>query len=323
MLSTPPAIYRSPSPSRTPRAACPTALSPEAQRRLMVSPGTDTGSPDSSDAIRATLRLSSPDWFAHPMMTSVTREGSRPGCRASSRWMTSAAMSSGRTSLRLPPNEPIGVRTPSMMYASPILDILRLHLALCAVHGPAKQGDDGAVLVADDHAIERQAAADALLGRDRGQDITQRHRRHVRNAVLHTHRHTPVGVRRERQRAIGQRIRDTPVADAEAIEHLAADGRAHGTRRRRQRDDFHAQPRAEPVAHPHGAHEPLRARLRVLRDDLAWQWGHVNRRPSRTIRLSNALGRYRSSPYSCSRAVSLVSTRSRPMSSPQASNPLG
>jgi hypothetical protein len=42
------------------RAAPATAERPLAHRRLIVSPGTDTGNPASSDAMRATLRLSSP-----------------------------------------------------------------------------------------------------------------------------------------------------------------------------------------------------------------------------------------------------------------------
>jgi hypothetical protein len=54
------------SPQRMARAAEPTASSPEPQRRLMVAPGTSIGSPASSAAMRATLRLSSPAWLAQP-----------------------------------------------------------------------------------------------------------------------------------------------------------------------------------------------------------------------------------------------------------------
>ena len=60
MLSTPPATYRSPSPALMARAALATAFSPDAHSRFTVSPGTVTGSPASSEAMRATLRLSSP-----------------------------------------------------------------------------------------------------------------------------------------------------------------------------------------------------------------------------------------------------------------------
>ena len=65
--STPPARTRSASPSRTWRPAWTIASRPEAQRRLTVAPGTSTGSPAISDAIRATLRLSSPAWLVQPM----------------------------------------------------------------------------------------------------------------------------------------------------------------------------------------------------------------------------------------------------------------
>ena len=65
--STPPATKRSPSPAddRVARAET-TAESPDAQSRFTVTPATDSGSPASSAAIRATLRLSSPAWFAAP-----------------------------------------------------------------------------------------------------------------------------------------------------------------------------------------------------------------------------------------------------------------
>ena len=64
--STPPAMANSISPARIARAAVPTASSPEAHSRLSVTPGTLAGSPASSSAMRATLRLSSPAWLAQP-----------------------------------------------------------------------------------------------------------------------------------------------------------------------------------------------------------------------------------------------------------------
>src|SRR5712671_6052658 len=64
MDSTPPAIAKSISPQRIARAASPTALRPEAHRRLTVMPATLSGKPASNSAMRATLRLSSPAWFA-------------------------------------------------------------------------------------------------------------------------------------------------------------------------------------------------------------------------------------------------------------------
>ena len=64
--STPPASTSPASPQRIARAAVPTASSPEAQRRLRVTPGTLVGRPASSADMRATLRLSSPAWLAQP-----------------------------------------------------------------------------------------------------------------------------------------------------------------------------------------------------------------------------------------------------------------
>ncbi|MNH29563.1 hypothetical protein D3C79_898020 [compost metagenome] len=60
MLSTPPAIINSLSPVLMVRAAIATASRLDPHRRLRVQPGICTGRPASSNAIRATLRLSSP-----------------------------------------------------------------------------------------------------------------------------------------------------------------------------------------------------------------------------------------------------------------------
>ncbi len=58
--STPPASTSWASPVRTARAPMATASSPDPHRRLTVTPGTVTGRPANSAAMRATLRLSSP-----------------------------------------------------------------------------------------------------------------------------------------------------------------------------------------------------------------------------------------------------------------------
>ena len=58
--STPPAMPRPISPARIARDTLPIASRPEAQRRLTVLAGTESGKPASSTAMRATLRLSSP-----------------------------------------------------------------------------------------------------------------------------------------------------------------------------------------------------------------------------------------------------------------------
>ena len=61
------------------RAPSTSACRPEPQRRLTVAPGTVTGSPASSALMRATLRLSSPAWFAQPSTHVVDRRRIGPG----------------------------------------------------------------------------------------------------------------------------------------------------------------------------------------------------------------------------------------------------
>src|SRR3989440_12487225 len=123
MLSTPPATNTSPSPVLIARAAALIAARPEEQSRLKVRPATDTGKPAGRAAIRATFRLSSPAWFAQPRYTSSTRAGSTPTRRTTSP-TTSAARSSGRTSLSATWCRPIGVRTAPTITASVILEVL-------------------------------------------------------------------------------------------------------------------------------------------------------------------------------------------------------
>ncbi len=101
--STPPATTTSASPARMMRAAIATASSPEPHRRFTVAPGTETGSPASSAAMRATLRLSSPAWLAHPSSTSSMAAGSSVGLRFSSAAIGTAARSSARTWASAPP----------------------------------------------------------------------------------------------------------------------------------------------------------------------------------------------------------------------------
>ncbi len=93
--SVPPATKTSPSPAAMACAAATIADMPEPQRRLMVWPGTDIGSPASRTAIRPTLRLSSPAWLAAPRITSSMDAGSIP-VRSTTARMTWAARSSGR-----------------------------------------------------------------------------------------------------------------------------------------------------------------------------------------------------------------------------------
>ena len=53
--------------------------------------------------MRATFRLSSPAWLAHPRITSSTRAQSTAGWRATSARIGIAARSSGRTEASAPP----------------------------------------------------------------------------------------------------------------------------------------------------------------------------------------------------------------------------
>src|ERR1700722_4783402 len=104
-------------------------------------------------------------------MTSVIRAGSSVGCRSRRRCITNAAMSSGRVSLRLPPKEPIGVRTPSTIYASLMPNILREQLALRPIHRASKQGNNRVLLRTDRDAIKRETAPDPFFDRDGRQNI--------------------------------------------------------------------------------------------------------------------------------------------------------
>ena len=96
MLSTPPAIISSASPDLMARAAVPTASMPEPHSRLMVEPPRVSGNPASSDDMRATLRLSSPAWFAQPKITSSTRSQLIDGLRSISAISGTAPRSSAR-----------------------------------------------------------------------------------------------------------------------------------------------------------------------------------------------------------------------------------
>ncbi len=108
--STPPATTTSASPTSIAREPCIAASREEPQSRLTVVAGTEVGSPASRTAIRPTLRLSSPAWFAHPQSTSATPAGSRSGTAASTPRSAVAARSSGRVPARAPPRRPKGVR---------------------------------------------------------------------------------------------------------------------------------------------------------------------------------------------------------------------
>src|SRR6058998_2493240 len=119
MFSTPPAMNTSPSPALIAWAALAAACSPEPHSRFTVCPGTSTGRPARSSAIRATLRLSSPAWLVQPRITSSIASGSIP-LRSTTALIGTAAKSSARTPASAPPCFPTGVRRAAQMYASVI-----------------------------------------------------------------------------------------------------------------------------------------------------------------------------------------------------------
>src|SRR6185436_14979781 len=96
--------------------ACTTACSPDPQTRLIVSPGTSTGSPALRPACLATF-MPMPACSTHPMTTSPMSAG-LTFARAIASRITTAPRSTADTSLRAPPNEPIGVRQALRITAS-------------------------------------------------------------------------------------------------------------------------------------------------------------------------------------------------------------
>ena len=117
MLSTPAATTRSWVPDSTPCAAKCTACWDEPHCRSMVTPGTLSGRPADSQALRAMSMACGPTCETQPMMTSSTADGSAP-VRVISSLSTCAAMSTGCTPDRPPLRLPTGVRTAPTMYAS-------------------------------------------------------------------------------------------------------------------------------------------------------------------------------------------------------------
>src|SRR5437879_5876884 len=83
----------------------------------MVTPGTLSGRPADSHALRAMSIDCGPIWETQPMITSSTAPGSAP-VRAISSVSACAARSTGWTDARPPFRLPTGVRTAPTMYAS-------------------------------------------------------------------------------------------------------------------------------------------------------------------------------------------------------------
>src|SRR5215472_13168287 len=114
-------------PERIRSAAIAIACSPEEQKRLMVTPGTASGSPERSAAIRAMFIPDSPSGLAQPSITSSTSSATTAGCFSSSRRITVAAKSSGRVVRSAPLGAfPIAVRRQSTITASFMFLVSRL-----------------------------------------------------------------------------------------------------------------------------------------------------------------------------------------------------
>src|SRR4029079_8523285 len=116
MTSTPAATTTSYAPAMTPCAAKWAACWLDPHWRSIVVPGTVSGHPAASTALRATLTACSPTCITHPITTSSTIPGSIP-VRSTSAFNVSAARSTGCQSLSLPLRRPSGVRMRSTMTA--------------------------------------------------------------------------------------------------------------------------------------------------------------------------------------------------------------
>ncbi len=117
--SAPPAMMMSAPPERMRSAAMAIACSPEEQKRLMVTPGTESGRPARSAAMRAMFMPDSASGMAQPRITSSISSGAMAGYFSSKRRMTVAARSSGRVLRKLPRGAlPTGVRRQSTITAS-------------------------------------------------------------------------------------------------------------------------------------------------------------------------------------------------------------
>src|SRR5437868_6737245 len=100
-------------------AAVATACKPEEQKRLIVAPGTEAGSPARIRATRATFIPCGPRGSPQPRITSAISAGSNPGAWSSTARRQWAAWSSGRVRFSDPRNDlASGVRAVATTTAS-------------------------------------------------------------------------------------------------------------------------------------------------------------------------------------------------------------
>src|SRR5215468_3676182 len=115
--STPPATTTSYWPLVRPAAAKCTDCCDEPHCRSTVTPGTLSGQPAASTALRAMSNVCSPNWLTQPQITSSTTAGSMPVRPVSVR-STCADRSTGCTPASAPFRLPTGVRTAATITAS-------------------------------------------------------------------------------------------------------------------------------------------------------------------------------------------------------------
>jgi hypothetical protein len=118
MLSTPPAITTSASPSRIARAAWFTAVSPLAHSRLTVKAGTVVGEARQQSRHTGYVAVVLARLVGAAEHDLVDPLGVDAGLRRATARTTSAARSSGRTSARAPRWRPMGVRTAATITGS-------------------------------------------------------------------------------------------------------------------------------------------------------------------------------------------------------------
>ena len=115
MDSAPPAISTSASPTRMRSAAIWIAVTPEAQKRLTVTPPTGSGRP-AARRYAAMFMPCSPSGKEQPMMASSMALGSSVGTCGIALRMAATSRSSGRVLRKKPrPERPMGVRVAATM----------------------------------------------------------------------------------------------------------------------------------------------------------------------------------------------------------------
>src|SRR6476659_8959961 len=106
---------------------------------------------------------------------------------------------------------------PSTLYASLMLRLGFKMVAARSVDGALEQAHHLAIALPNRHVEICKPAARAQLDRPRGQHVAWHDRRRVPDAVLDADGQSAMGVRRERQGAVGQGEGDAAVTDAEPV----------------------------------------------------------------------------------------------------------